>query len=67
MTLPCWGFSLARVGDDDPADLLFAFLEALDNDAVVQRSDVHAVYSAGVKVVRVLPMRLPRTLTLPAH
>ncbi len=35
-TLPCWGFSLARVGDDDAADLLFAFLDALDEDAVVQ-------------------------------
>ena len=33
------------VGDDDPADLLLAFLDAGDDDAVVQRSDVHAVYS----------------------
>src|SRR5204863_4287350 len=38
-------FFLRGVGDDDPADFLFAFLEALDNDAVVQRSDVHALYS----------------------
>ena len=36
---------LGGVGDDDPADLLFAFLDALDNDAVVQRSDVHSVCS----------------------
>ena len=34
---------LGGVGDDDPADLLFAFLDALDDDAVVQRSDVHAL------------------------
>ena len=34
-TLPCCGFSLARVGDDDAADLLFAFLDALNDDAVV--------------------------------
>src|SRR5437867_621112 len=32
---------LGRVGDDDPADLLFAFLEALDDEAVVERSDIH--------------------------
>ena len=36
---------LGGVGDDDPADFLFAFFDALDNDAVVQRSDVHALYS----------------------
>ena len=36
---------LGGVRDDDPADFLFAFLDALDNDAVVQRSDVHALYS----------------------
>src|SRR3954471_12331064 len=39
------GFFLGGVGDDDPADLLLAFLDAGDDDAVVQRSDVHAVYS----------------------
>ena len=39
------GLFLGGVGDDDPADFLFAFLDALDDDAVVQRSDVHAVYS----------------------
>src|SRR5216684_1828827 len=33
------------VRDDDPADFLFAFVDALDNDAVVQRSDVHALFS----------------------
>src|SRR5713226_8451755 len=38
-------FFFGRVGDDDPADFLFAFLEALNNDAVVQRSDVHALCS----------------------
>ena len=37
------GLFLGGVGDDDPADLLFAFLDALNDDAVVQRSDVHAV------------------------
>jgi hypothetical protein len=34
-----------RVRDDDAADVLLAFLEALDNDAVVQRSDLHAPFS----------------------
>lgn len=33
------------VRDDDAADVLFAFLKALDNDAVVLRSDVHALFS----------------------
>mgnify|MGYP003693942269 CR=1 FL=1 len=32
---------LGRVGNDDPADLLFAFVKALDDDAVVERSDIH--------------------------
>ena len=41
---------LGGVGDDDSADFLFAFLDALDNDAVVQRSDVHARYSVWRKV-----------------
>src|SRR5437016_2592246 len=45
---------LGAVGDDDPPDLLFAFLDALNNDAVVQRSDVHAVYSVCRKVWRFL-------------
>jgi hypothetical protein len=44
MTLPCCGFSLAESGMMIPADLLLAFLDAGDDDAVVQRSDVHAVY-----------------------
>src|SRR3954468_10117669 len=35
-------FFLGGIGDDDPADFLFTFLDALNNDAVVQRSDVHA-------------------------
>src|SRR6267142_5218263 len=39
------GFFFGRVGNDDPADLLFAFFEALNNEAVVQRSDVHAVHA----------------------
>src|SRR5438876_7321806 len=34
---------LRGIGDDNPPDSLFAFLEALNNDAVVQRSDVHAL------------------------
>src|SRR5258706_15802224 len=42
------GFFFGRVGNDDPADLLFAFFEALDNEAVVQRSYVHAGYSVVV-------------------
>src|SRR5436190_17649373 len=37
------GLFLGGVGDDDAPDLLFAFLDALDNDAVVQRSHVHFV------------------------
>ena len=64
MTLPCCGFSLARVGDDDPADLLFAFLDALNNDAVVQRSDVHAVYSVCRKVGDALRMILKTPASL---
>src|SRR3954463_13663696 len=35
-------FFLGGIGDDDAPHLLFAFFDALDNDAVVQRSDVHA-------------------------
>jgi hypothetical protein len=31
------------VWDDDPADSLFAFLQALDEDAVVERSDIHGL------------------------
>jgi hypothetical protein len=31
---------LRGVGDDDPANLLFALFEALNDDAVVKRSDV---------------------------
>ena len=41
---------LGAVRDDDSADLLFAFVEALNNDAVVQRSDVNALYSVCRKV-----------------
>ena len=33
------------VGDDDPADFLLALFKALNNDSVVQWSDVHAMYS----------------------
>src|SRR4029078_4050728 len=44
------GFFLGGVGDDDPADFLFAFLDALDNDAVVQRSDVHLYAPSGVRL-----------------
>src|SRR5262245_16272626 len=35
------GLLFRRVGDDDPADFLFAFLDALDDDAVVERSYLH--------------------------
>jgi len=38
-----------RIGDDDAADLLFCFLDALDNDPVVQRSDFMLVTPSGVK------------------
>src|SRR5215203_713776 len=34
---------LGSVGDDDSADLLLAFLDALDDDAVVERSYFHGV------------------------
>src|SRR5215831_580764 len=40
---------LGRVRDDDASDLLFAFLDALDNDPVVQRSDVHAHFPVFLK------------------
>ena len=36
---------LGGVGNDNPADLLFAFLEAADDDTVVKRSDVHKLCS----------------------
>src|SRR5229473_2518023 len=36
---------LGGVRDDDAADFLFAFIEAVDDDAVVQRSDLHALFS----------------------
>ena len=32
---------LGGVRDDDPADLLFAFFDALHDDAVVQGTDLH--------------------------
>src|SRR5207247_1537062 len=51
------GLLFGGVGDDDAADFLFAFIEALDNDAVVQRSDVHALYSVRRKGVE--PSGLP--------
>src|SRR6478752_2270427 len=35
------GLLFRRVGDDDSADLLFAFLDTLDDDAVVKRSYLH--------------------------
>jgi hypothetical protein len=34
-TLPCCGFSFAVSGNNDPADFLFAFVDALNKDAVV--------------------------------
>src|SRR5207249_12306546 len=37
------GLFLGAVGDDDAADFLLTLLDALNNDAVVQRSDVHAL------------------------
>ena len=39
-------FFSGTVGDDDPADLLFAVFEAVDEDAIVQRSNVHGVLQA---------------------
>ena len=45
------GLFLGGVGDDDPADLLFAFLDALDDDAVVQRSDLHGLTPSSVGLV----------------
>ena len=38
-------FFFGGVGDDDSADPLFAFVEALDDDAVVKWSDVHGFNS----------------------
>ena len=43
---------LGGVGDDDPADFLFAFLDAADDDAVVERSDFHVLDSVKRLVVR---------------
>src|SRR5690242_18916137 len=34
-------FFFGGIGDDDSSDLLFAFVEALDDEAVVKRSDIH--------------------------
>src|SRR5579871_697171 len=39
--LPLLWLLFSGVGDDDAANLLFAFVKALDEDAVVKRSDVH--------------------------
>src|SRR5688572_16156441 len=36
---------LGGIRDDDPADSLFAFVDARDDEAIVQWSDVHARYS----------------------
>src|SRR5207344_1366215 len=38
-------FLLRRVGNDDAADVLFAFVEALDENPVVKRSDMHERHS----------------------
>ena len=43
---------LGRVGDDDPANFLFAFLDAGDDDAVVEGSDLHVLDSVKRLVVR---------------
>src|SRR5437762_963702 len=50
---------LGGIGDDDPADFLFAFLEALHDDAVVQRTNLdcgcgccHTVFSPVCRAVR---------------
>src|SRR5947208_11349178 len=45
--LPIWLF-LRGIGDDDAANFLLTFLDPLNNDAVVQRSDVHA-YAPGLR------------------
>src|SRR6185369_1636572 len=43
---PAWlRFLFRRVRNDDSADLLFASFEALNDDSVVKRSDIHAVNS----------------------
>ena len=42
------GLFLGGVGDDDAADFLFAFLDALDDDAVVQWSDLHGALRVSV-------------------
>ena len=36
------GLFLGSVGDDDPADALLSFVQTLDNDPVVEWSDLHA-------------------------
>ena len=36
------GLFLGSVGDDDPADALLSFVQTLDDDPVVERSDLHA-------------------------
>ena len=41
-TSPSCGFSLARVGDDDPAGRLLLGLDAADEHAIVQRTKFHA-------------------------
>ncbi len=42
---------LGRVRDDDPADLLLTFLDALDDDAVVERSVLSWSDSVAVEFV----------------
>ena len=42
---------LGRVGDDDAADFLFFFLDALHEDAVVERSQSHVLLSVCCELV----------------
>src|SRR5258708_14524716 len=50
------GLFFRGVWDDDAADFLLTLLDALDNDAVVQRSDVHALCSVDGKRKKVRPL-----------
>ena len=43
MTSPCGGLFLGGIGDDDAAGGLRFGLDALDDDAVVQRTKLHDV------------------------
>jgi len=42
---PCEGFSLAGVGNDECASGFFLGVNALDDDAVVKRAELHGISS----------------------